>query len=190
VEGAPESAAAQRLPEFAKEKRDFVRSILPPKAQAECPPSTPEACEKNLDAPNAEFEAELAKAPAAYDPKRALALYVAVQRTKADCGVRELDCLQGQLPQNGASPETDKLLKQNLTLLTQQQAIRTSADPEAAESCISAGVTQHSERIVSAYQAYAAAPASPGLARLQKAFIAMHQAQLWCLMPLGKGGKR
>jgi hypothetical protein len=190
VEAAPESAAAQRLPEFAKEKRAFVRSILPPQGQAECPPSTAEACEKTLDAPKAEFEAELAKAPAAYDAKRALELYAALQRAKAQCGTRELDCLQGQLPQYGASAETDKLLKQNLTFLTQQQSIRASADPETAEQCISAGVTQHSDRIVSAYQAYAAAPASPALLRLLKAFIVMHQAQLWCLTPLGKSGKR
>ena len=190
VEAAPASLAAHRLPEFAKEKRDFVRSILPPPGQAECPPSTPEACDKSVGAADAELEAELSKAPASYDSARALALYAAVQRTKANCGARELDCLQGQLRQYGAVPETDKLLQQNLSLLTQQQAIRATADPEAAETCISAGVRQHSDRIVSAYQAYAAAPASFGLLRLQKAFIAMHQAQLWCLMPLAKSGKR
>jgi len=189
IEAAPESVVAERAPDFAKEKRDFVRSIVPPNGQAECAPSTPEACEKSLTAPRAEFEAELAKPPAAYDAKRALSLYAAIQRSKANCGVRELDCLQGQLSQYGANAESDKLLKQNLSLITQQQSLRGNADPEAAETCISAGVAQYGERIVNAYQAYAAAPASAGLVRLQKAFIGMHQAQLWCLMPLAKRGK-
>jgi hypothetical protein len=190
VAAAPESALAERAPEFAKERLAFVRSILPPNGQAACAPSTPEQCEKRLEAPSAAFEAELSKAPASYDAKRALSLYAAIQRAEADCTAPELDCLEGRMPDYGASPESNKLLKQNLALITQQQKIRESADPEAAEQCLSAGVTQHSDRIVSAYQAYAAAPAAYGLLRLQKAFIAMHQAQLWCLMPLAKSGKR
>lgn len=190
IEAAPESLIAQRAPEFAKEKRDFVRSIVPPKGQAECPATAPEACEKTLEAPNAEFSAELNKAPAAYDAKRALAQYAAIQRAEGECNAVEVRCLQAQLQQNGGTPETDKLLQQNLSLIAQQQAIRTVAAPEPADQCISAGVTQHSDRIVSAYQGYAATPTTYALLRLQKAFIAMHQAQLWCLMPLGKSGKR
>jgi len=186
VEAAAESAIADRAPEFAKEKLDFMRAILPPNGQAACPPATPEECEKRLDAPSADFEAELGKAPASYDEKRALALYAALRRAEADCSAPSLGCLESELSQYGASPESDKLLKQNLALLTQQQQIRARANVEAAEQCISAGVTQHSDRIVSAYQTYAAEPASYPLLRLQKAFIAMHQAQLWCLMPLGK----
>lgn len=190
IEGAPESLLAQRAPEFAKEKRDFVRSIVPPQGQANCQPLAPEACEKQLEAPNAEFSAELNKAPAAYDAKRALAQYAAIQRAEGDCNAPELRCLQTQLQQYGGTPETDKLLQQNLTLIGQQQAIRTVAAPEPADQCISAGVTQHSDRIVSAYQGYAATPTTYALLRLQKAFIAMHQAQLWCLTPLGKSNKR
>jgi hypothetical protein len=190
VETAPESLLAQRLPEFAKEKRDFVRSIVPPKAQTECEPIAPEACEKKLEAPNAELTAELTKSPPAYDAERALSLYAAIQRAEADCNAPQLSCLQTQLQQNGATPETDKLLQQNLNLISQQQTIRTIAAPEQADQCISAGVTQHSERIVNAYQAYAATPTTYALLRLQKAFIAMHQAQLWCLTPLAKPGKR
>lgn len=189
IEAAPESAAAERAPEFAHEKLGFVRSILPPKGQAECVPSPPAACAKTLTAPSAEFEAELSKAPAAYDAKHALALYAALRQTEAECSAREFSCLLGELSQYGGSPETDKLLKQNLDLLGQQQKARVSADPEAAEQCVSSAVTQHSNRIVSAYQAYAAAPATPLLLKLQKAFIAMHQTQLWCLTPLAKPAK-
>ncbi|HKO48955.1 MAG TPA: hypothetical protein VJV79_14590 [Polyangiaceae bacterium] len=190
VEAAPESTLADLGPEFAKEKLDFVRAILPPAGQAACAPSTPEDCEKKLTAPNAEYDAELEKAPAAYDAKHALALYAAVQRARAECGARELSCLQSQGPRYGASSESDKLLKQNLALIAQQQQIRTKADSDGAEQCLSAGVTQHSERIVSAYSTYAASPINYSLLRLQKAFIAMHQAQLWCLMALGKPSKR
>ena len=190
VEAAPESAIAERAPEFAKERLAFVRSILPPKGQAACIPGTPEACDKKLDAPNADFETELSKAPVAYDAKRALALYADIQRAEAECSTPELECFLAELAQYGGNPEADKLLKQNLGFITQQQAIRASADPEAAEQCLSSGVTQHSNRIVSAYQAYAAAPTPPLLVRLQKAFIAMHQAQLWCLTPLAKPTKR
>ena len=190
VEAAPESTLAQLTPEFAKEKLAFVRSILPPNGQTACAPVAPEDCEKKLVAPNAAFAAELEKTPAAYDTQRALSLYATVQSSAADCSAPELDCLQGQLQQYGASPETDKLLKQNLALIAQQQKLRTSAAPEAAEQCLSAGVAQHGERIVSAYQAYAATPVTYGLLRLQKAFIAMHQAQLWCLIPKAKSGKR
>ena len=186
VEGAPESAIAERAPEFAKERVAFVRSILPPKGQAACLPIDDEVCSKQLDAPSAEFEAELAKAPASYDAKRALELYDGLQRAEAECTAPELACLLQQLPQYGANAEADKLLKQNLTLLTQQQQIRSTADPDAADPCISSGVTQHSDRIVSAYQAYAREPAAAPLIRLQKAFITMHQTQLWCLMPLAK----
>jgi len=187
VEAAPESASAERAPEFAKEKAAFVRSILPPKGQAACAPTDDEACTKKLDTPSAEFEAELAKAPADYDAKRALGLYAALQRAEAECTAPELACLLEQLPQYGANAEADKLLKQNLTLITQQQQIRATADPDSAEQCISSGVTQHSDRIVSAYQAYAREPAAAPLVKLQKAFITMHQTQLWCLMPLAKG---
>jgi hypothetical protein len=190
VEAAAESATDDRAAEFAKERLAFVRAILPPNGQAACPPATPEDCEKRLETPNAALDAELEKAPAAYDKARALALYTAVQSAEAECSAPELSCLLGELGQYGGSPETNKLLKQNLGLLTDQQRIRASANPEAAEQCLSAGVTQHSDRIVSAYQTYAASPVTYSLLRLQKAFIAMHQAQLWCLMPLGKRGKR
>jgi hypothetical protein len=190
VEAAAESAAIDRAPEFAKEKLAFVRSILPPPGQAACEPSTPEECEKKLAAPSAEFEAELEKTPAAYDEKRALALYAGMQRTEAECSAPDLSCLLAELGQYGASPESDKLLKQNLALIAEQQKIRANANPEGAERCLAAGVTQHSDRIVSAYQTYAATPTAFALLRLQKAFIAMHQAQLWCLMPLGKPSKR
>lgn len=190
VEAAPESAIADRAPEFAKEKLDFVRAILPPPGQNACVPGLPEKCAKTLDAPNAAFEAELAQAPASYDPQRALTLYAAVQHAEAECRTPELNCLLEQMPQYGGNPESDKLLKQNLTMIADQQKIRAVADPEAAEQCISAGVTQHSSRIVSAYQAYAAAPSPALFVRLQKAFIAMHQAQLWCLNPLSKASKR
>jgi len=189
IESSPEALIAQRAPEFAKEKRDFVRSIVPPKGQAECDPVTPEACQKKLQAPSADLDAELAKAPGAYDAKRAVAQYVAIRQTESECHGPELRCLQTQLQQYGATPETDKLLQQNLNLLAQQQTIRAVADPEAADQCISAGVTQHSDRIVSAYQGYAAQPSTYALLRLQKAFIAMHQAQLWCLMPLSKAAR-
>jgi hypothetical protein len=190
VEAAPESTSAERAPEFAKEKLGFVRSILPPKGQTACTPSTPAACAKTLTAPSAELEAELARAPASYDPKRALALYAAIEHAEAECSSPERDCLLAELQQYGASPESDKLLKQNFGLITQQQQIRATADPEAAEQCVSSGVTQHSSRIVSAYQTYAAAPTTAALLRLQKAFIAMHQAQLWCLTSLAKPHKR
>ncbi|HEY3256070.1 MAG TPA: hypothetical protein VGJ91_19055 [Polyangiaceae bacterium] len=190
VEAAPEAASFERAPEFAKEKLGFVRSILPPKGQAACTPGTPAACTKTLTAPSAELEAELALAPASYDPKRALTLYGAIKHAEAECSAPELSCLLGELTQYGGGPETDKLLKQNLGLLDQQQKLRVIADPEAAEQCVSSGVTQHSNRIVSAYQTYAAAPASAPLVRLQKAFIAMHQTQLWCLTPLAKTSKR
>ena len=190
VESAPESAIADLEPEFAKEKLSFVRAILPPNGQAACPPLAPEDCEKKLTAPIAALAAELDKAPAAYDAQRALSLHAAIQSGAAACSAPELDCLQRQLAQYGASPETDKLLKQNLSLIGQQQKFRVTADSDAAEQCLSAGVAQHSDRIVSAYQAYAASPVTYGLLRLQKAFIAMHQAQLWCLMPQGKSGKR
>ena len=187
VEVAPESLIVQRAPEFAKEQRDFIHSILPPKGQAECEPMAPEVCEKKLTKPNAELDAELAKAPAAYDAKRALSLYASVQRTEADCTAPEVRCLQDQLQQYGAAAETDKLLKQNLSLIAQQQTIRTSAAPEPAEQCITAGVTQFGERIVGAYQAYAATPSTYALQKLLKTFVSMQQAQLWCLMPLTKG---
>ena len=190
VEAAPESAIADRAPEFAKEKLDFVRAILPPPGQNACVPDLPEKCSKTLDAPNAAFEAELAAAPASYDPKRALTLYAAIQHAEAECRTPEFNCLLDQMPHYGGNPESDKLLKQNLSMIADQQKIRAVADPEAAEQCISAGVTQHSSRIVSAYQAYAAAPSPTLFVRLQKAFIAMHQAQLWCLTPLGKASKR
>ena len=190
VEAAPQSASAERAPEFAEEKLAFVRAILPPKGQSACAPSVAETCTKTLAGPSAEFEAELAKAPASYDAKRALSLYESLRRVEAECSGPELNCLLDQLPQYGASPESDKLLKQNLNLLAQQQQARLTADPEPADRCISSGVTQHSDRIVSAYQAYARDPAPAPFLRLQKAFIAMHQTQLWCLTPLVRAAKR
>lgn len=186
LEATPEATTAARAPEFAKEKLAFIRAILPPKGQAECAPTSPEACEKKLTAPGAEYERELAQPPAGYDAKRALSLYVALQQTEADCSAPERKCLLTQLAQNGGAPETDKLLKQNLDLLTQQQKLRLTADADGAEQCKTAGVTQYGGRIVSAYQAYAAEPNTSLLLKLQKTFISMHQAQLWCLMPLAR----
>jgi hypothetical protein len=186
IEATPEGAAAARAPEFAKERLDFVRAILPPKGQAACAATIPEACEKKLKTPTADYEAELARAQDSYDAKRALSLYIALQQAEAECAAPERSCLLSQLAQNGGTPETDKLLKQNLDLLTQQQKLRVSIDPDAAEQCINAGVTQYGDRIVSAYQGYAAEPGTYLLLKLEKTFIAMHQAQLWCLMPLAK----
>ncbi|HET7543048.1 MAG TPA: hypothetical protein VFK05_24415 [Polyangiaceae bacterium] len=186
IEAAPEAVAAAHAPEFAKEKLSFVRAILPPKGQAECAPTKPEACEIKLKAPAADYEAELARAPADYDAKRAQSRYVALQTAEAECTAPERNCLLGQLAQYGGTPETDKLLKQNLELIAQQQKLRLTADPDAAEQCNNQGVAQYSGRIVDTYQAYAAEPGTYLLQKLQKTFISMHQAQLWCLMPLAK----
>lgn len=190
IEATPEGATAARAPEFAKEKLDFIRAILPPKGQAECAPTTDAACEKAIKGPTTEYETELARAPAAYDAKRALSLYVALQQAQAECSAPERRCLLAQMAQNGGTPDTDKLLKQNLDIIAQQQKLRVVVDPDAAEQCTTAGVSQYSSRIVSTYQAYAAEPGTFLLQKLQKTFISMHQAQLWCLMPLAKAAKR
>ena len=189
IEADPKSVAAASEPEFVKDKLAFVRSTLPPPAQAACTAEAKAACSGALNAPRAQFEAELAKDSPAYDPERALALYAALHQAEADCHAPELTCLTGLLSQYGATPESGKLLQQNLNLLTKQQQTRLRIDADAAEQCLSAGVTQFGDRIVSAYQTYARDSGAVPFVRLQKAFLGMHQVQLDCLTNLSKHAK-
>jgi len=189
IEADPRSVAATSLPEFAKEKLAFVRSTLPPKAQDNCSGSAPPQCAQPLKAPRAAFEAEIAKAPASYDTARAQSLYVAIYEAEADCTAPELSCLQRAMAQYGGSTESEKLFQQNLGLLGKQQQIRAKLDPDAADECLSSGVAQYRDRIISSYQGYAGNPAAPALVQLQKAFVTLHNTQLACLSRLGKPAK-
>ena len=181
LEGAAESVKAARAPEFAHQKATFVRALLPPNAQEACPLTTPASCQSALEAPSAELEAELAKAPASYSQRRALDAFALVQRARASCYDPELTCLLGTLPAYGATAESDKLLRQNLTLLEAQQQLSTKVAPEAAEGCLSSGVREHSDRIVRAYRAYATSPVAQPFVQLQKAFLLLHKSELDCL---------
>ena len=112
--------------------------------------------------------------------------FAAVQRAEVRCTEPELSCLLGELPQYGATPESEKLFQQNLNLLEMQKKVASSVTPEAVDGCRSASVTEHSDRIVDAYQAYAKTPVVAPFVHLQKAFIALHTAELGCLSRLPK----
>jgi len=184
VEDAPKSVEAASLPDLSDDQVKFVRATLPPAAQTICAPTTPEQCAATLKAPILELEAELEKDDAAYSAERALGDYVAIERTKADCYRGEATCLRGLFSQYGGSAESSKLLDQNLTLLEAQTHAKLHADPDAVEQCLSDGVIQNRDRIVSSYQEYVGNASAVPLAKLLKAFVALHQAQLWCIQHL------
>ncbi len=186
IENAPKSVEATSLPELAHDQMTFVRSTLPPAAQTICPQTTPEKCAASLKAPTAELETELAKDDGAYSEEHALADYAAIEHAKADCYRGESACLSGVFPQYGGNAESSKLLDQSLGLLEKQAHAKLHADADAAGQCMSDGVIQNQNRIVSAYQDYVANSSSPALVKLLKTFIQLHQAQLWCLEHLKK----
>ena len=190
VQTAPASVVAERAPEFAKEKLAFLRSTLPPNAQQACASAAPLHCPETHSLPSSQFEAELAKDGPSYDAKRALGLYAAIQQAEADCSAPELTCLKALLPQYGGTPASAKLLEQNLQLIAKQQSARLEVDADAAEQCLSDGVIQHRDRIVSAYRAYVREPAAAPFALVQKAFVGLHEDELRCLLRLKRPGKR
>ncbi len=191
------SRSRTRLPVSSpKERRSwprkrlaFVRSTLPPAAQAACSSAAPPHCPNPANVPSAELEAELAKDTASYDATRALSLFAAIHQAKADCFAPELACLNALLPQYGGTPASAKLLEQNLSLIGKQQPARAGLDPEAAEQCISQAVIQYRDRIVNAYGAYVREPAALPFALVQKTFLGLHEEQLKCLLRVKKASK-
>ena len=190
LETTAKGMLAASEPEFAEEKLAFVRSILPPKAQETCSAVAPAHCPDTANGARSRFDSELAKEPRSYDSERALSLYTAIRQAEADCYTPELSCLIGQLPQYGASAESEKLLQQNLSLLAKQQQTRSRLEPDAAEQCLSDGIVQYRDRIVDAYGAYVRDSVAPRLVRVQKAFVGLHETQLDCLSRLSKQRKR
>lgn len=181
LEALPKVADAAAIPALAKDQASFLRSALPPAAQSICVPTTPEKCTAALKAPTAELEAEPEKDDASYTADHAIADYTAIEQAKADCYGGELTCLNGVFDQNGGNAESAKLLDQNTKLLEAQAHARLQADSDLADACISDNVIQNRDRIVSAYTDYVHDPSSPPLLKLLRAFITLHQAQLWCI---------
>ena len=193
VEAAPESAAAERAPEFAKEKlRLRALDLAAQRSSRVRAQHARSQCEKALDRARARnSRPSSSKPPRPTTPSARSPLYAALQRAEAECSAPELSCLLAELAAKRRQPGNRQAAQAKPRLA--QPAANNSASPpipKPPNNASRAGVTQHSDRIVSAYQAYAAHPRAALLVRLQKAFIAMHQAQLWCLMPLGKPSKR
>jgi len=183
---APSSVAAASAPELARERLAFVRATLPPPAQEACSGMASADCESTLKGPRSDFEAELLKAPASYDAARALALFAAIYQAEADCSTPELSCLTSAVSQYGGTLGSEKLMQQNLALLSKAQQLKATIDPDAGAQCDADAVLKYQPRIVTIYRNYVHNPGALPLMQLLATFVGLHQEQLSCLQRLSK----
>ena len=78
-------------------------------------------------------------------------------------------------------PESRKWVDRNLGLLSERQDLLARVSLASGNHCVTALQQQHQAGIVSAYVTYVREPVLYFRTQLDKAFLALHQAQVSCL---------
>lgn len=173
--------AARNAAELEQAKVSYLRTTLPLAADGACAAAKLDSnCSREVDGAKRAFDAELGHDH--YDEKRALAAYLELKQREERCAVPQLECLtQALAPYGGTFPQTKRWLAQNFALLKQRQELGSDVSADSEAACLDGSQTAHEQSIVSAYTAYSHQPVLYFRVQLEKAFFALHQAEIACL---------
>jgi hypothetical protein len=163
-----------------EDKIAYLRATLPPSASKACQASEEaERCATAANDYEDQFEAELDKDDFRADA--ALALLEKSAKARTTCSQPELSCLTKTLESHGLYPEAKKWVTRNFDALEQRDAAGGALSPGTRGKCIAEASKVHQGKIVDAYLAYVHESVLFFRVQLDKAFLAMHEAQLACM---------
>jgi hypothetical protein len=187
VEATPIAVRWRENVRIAEEKVKYVRSTLPPKADTLCQEHAKhDDCLAQVAPLEKELETYLHSDDAAYKQTEAVKLYRKAREHEAGCYQPEFDCLDAKLEKYAATDRTRALLQRNFEVIEQRERLASLAPDQVVESCLLQGASQHQDAVIAAYKQYARQTVLFFRLQLQKAFLAVHEAQVQCLQ---RGGK-
>lgn len=180
VVSSNEGARAWNAVETARAKVQYLESTLPPNAENDCAEAA-NSCPEKVASAEAAFDAEVSREDADFDLARATAAYVEARSVEESCEAPVLECLTAALAPYGMFPQSQNLLDRNFALLKKRQELTRGVAPDAQADCLTSPSADHQDKIVAAFTQYAQEPVLYFRMQLEKAFVAMHQAQVACL---------
>lgn len=178
VVSSNEGARAWNAVEIARAKVRYLESTLPPNAKNDCAEAA-SSCPDRVASTDAAFHAEISRED--FDLARATAAYVEARSVEESCEAPVLECLTLALAPYGMFPQSQNLLDRNFALLKKRQELTRGVAPEAQANCLTNPSADHQDKIVAAFTQYAHEPVLYFRMQLEKAFVALHQAQVACL---------
>lgn len=178
-----EGARAWNAVEIARSHVQYLESTLPPSAENDCADAA-NGCSDKVASADSAFQAEVARED--FDLARATAAYVEARSVEESCETPVLECLKQALAPYGMFPQSQSLLDRNFALLKKRQELTRGVAPEAQADCLTNPSADHQDKIVAAFAQYAQEPVLYFRMQLEKAFAAMHQAQVTCLASQSK----
>lgn len=179
LEGAPAARAARGGVAATRARIEYLRATLPPDVGACKNESEREACTARVDAARHALDESLSSDE--YSKDTATASYVALEQMADGCSRPELECLSGIVSSYGVFKESRKWVDRNLELLGRRQELAARLSAASGDRCVAPLQQEHQAGIVSAYVAYVHEPVLYYRTQLDKAFLALHQAQVSCL---------
>ncbi len=166
---------------FARERIEYLRSTLPPKADGMCAEETGRAaCEAAAKMKHDGFEASL-QDDEGYSSETSLRLYAAASEAEAKCFEVEYSCLESGVARYGEIMSSKKRLEKNLRRLQRREQLRAQVDEAVAQQCLMAGLSKHQGDIIKGYQDYVDQPVMFFRGRLHDQFYKLHSEQIHCL---------
>lgn len=180
LEALPATAQARGAVELTRARIAYLRTSLPPNGAEQCTPGADsEACRERVAAEQTALDEQLRLDD--YVPSAGAQQYEALKKLEASCDAVELACLSTTLASFGVLPAARKLVDRNLALLAQRQELAGRVQEQASRECVTGPQLAHQSEIVAAYVPYVHEPVLYFRMQLDKAFIALHQAQISCL---------
>lgn len=179
LEGAPGARAARSAVAATRARIEYLRATLPPDVPACKPEAEVAACNARVETARTALDESLSRDD--YAASAAAERYVAIGRMEDECSRPELECLTSIVRSYGVFPESRKWVERNLELLGKRQELAARVSPANGARCVTALQQEHQAGIVSAYVAYVREPVLYFRTQLDKAFLALHQAQVGCL---------
>jgi hypothetical protein len=170
----------------AEEKLAYLRTTLPPVADAVCQQvDEVTECRKLSAATVARLEEHLALPQDRYDPTRAEELLREARRRDLECVDIEQRCVAEELKGHGATDHTRALLEENYQLVDRRQRLRAQLDPSVGDACIREGQTEYAPYILENYRQYARQRVEYFRIQMHRAFARVHRSQIECLERAG-----
>jgi hypothetical protein len=179
LEAAPPAQAARSAVAATRARIEYLRATLPPDVAACKPEADAGACNARVESERKALEESLSRDD--YAASTATESYVSLHKLEDGCSRPELECLSSIVRSYGVFPESRKWVDRNLELLGKRQELAGRVSPANGARCVTALQHEHQAGIVSAYVAYVHEPVLYFRTQLDKAFLALHQAQVSCL---------
>jgi hypothetical protein len=170
----------------AEEKLAYLRTTLPPAADAVCQQLDEVAeCRKLSVAAVARLEEHLALPQGQYEPTRAEELLRDARERDLECVAIEQRCVAEELKSHGGTERTRALLEENYQLVERRQRLSEQLDPSVGDACIREGQTEYAPYILENYRQYARQRVEYFRIQMHRAFARVHRSQIECLERAG-----